>query len=227
VLPVGRRNHGRPQQNWSALRRSTGGQQCCSRRRSEPSGRDEALSDELYKQVRQLRKGTTLSFTASLCSFRHGSHNQRLRLRPAEEVDMAASDQLTKLAARAKEAEDRAAAARGKAKLSRISSRALRQGASAEAKADKLRQAADGTRQLANHTRNRHVLVPASNEESSPPGGMTWSARGTNTSQRSARTSMPSARSTTRTGRSGTPRRPKTTPCVRLTKPGSTDRLGD
>jgi hypothetical protein len=60
----------------------------------------------------------------------------------AKEVEMAASDELTKLAARAKEAEDRTAAARSKAKadLERDVETAR---TSAQAQADKLRQSAE------------------------------------------------------------------------------------
>jgi hypothetical protein len=55
---------------------------------------------------------------------------------------MALSDQLTMLAARAKEAEDRATAARGQAKGD-LEQEVATARASAEAQADKLRQAAD------------------------------------------------------------------------------------
>ena len=62
-----------------------------------------------------------------------------------EEVDMAASDELTKLAARAKEAEDRAAAAQGKAKADLEQDVATAR-ASAQAQADKLRQTAEANK---------------------------------------------------------------------------------
>jgi hypothetical protein len=58
---------------------------------------------------------------------------------------MAASDQLAKLAARAKEAEDRAAAARGKAKADLEQDVATAR-ASADAQAEHLRQAADANK---------------------------------------------------------------------------------
>jgi hypothetical protein len=61
------------------------------------------------------------------------------------EVDMAAADQLTKLAARAKEAEDRAAAAQGKAKAD-LEQDVTTARASAEAQAEKLRQTADANK---------------------------------------------------------------------------------
>jgi hypothetical protein len=58
---------------------------------------------------------------------------------------MAASDELTKLAARAKEAEDRAAAAQGKAKADLEQDVATAR-ASAQAQADKLRQTAEANK---------------------------------------------------------------------------------
>jgi hypothetical protein len=58
---------------------------------------------------------------------------------------MAASDQLTKLAARAKEAEDRAATAQGKAKAD-LEQDVTTARASAQAQAEKLRQSADASK---------------------------------------------------------------------------------
>lgn len=60
----------------------------------------------------------------------------------SKEVDMALSDQLTELAARAKEAEERAAAAQGKAK-SDLQAAVETARASAQAQAQKLRESAD------------------------------------------------------------------------------------
>ena len=60
----------------------------------------------------------------------------------AEEVEMAVSDQLTKLAARAKEAEDRAAAAQGKASAD-LEKDVEAARTSAQAQADKLRATAE------------------------------------------------------------------------------------
>ena len=62
--------------------------------------------------------------------------------RKAEEVEMAVSDQLTKLAARAKEAEDRAAAAQGKASAD-LEKDVEAARTSAQAQADKLRATAE------------------------------------------------------------------------------------
>ena len=110
---------------------------------------------------------------------------------------MAASDQLTKLAAQAKEAEDRVAAARGKAK--------------ADLEQD-LRQPAPRLRPRPTSCSRRRMQA----KESSRSGGTTCSARGTNTSQKFVRTSMPSGPNTTSRGRSGGPRRPRTTLRLRL-----------
>src|SRR5450755_3992968 len=82
----------------------------------------------------------------------------------SKEVVMALSDQLTGLAARAKEAEDRAAAAQGKAKAD-LQADVESSRASAQAQAQKLRESADATR------------------ASSQSGGTTCSGHGTSTSQ--------------------------------------------
>jgi len=64
---------------------------------------------------------------------------------PSREVDMAASDELTRLAARAKEAEDRATAAQGMAKAD-LQQDVARARASAQAQAEKLRHSADASK---------------------------------------------------------------------------------
>ena len=84
---------------------------------------------------------------------------------------MALSDELTKLAARAKEAEDHAAAARGKAKAD-LQADVETARASSQAEAKKLRESAEA---------DKHK--PQS-------GGATCSARGTSMSQRFAKTSI-------------------------------------
>jgi hypothetical protein len=97
--------------------------------------------------------------------------------RKAEEVEMAVSDQLTKLAARAKEAEDRAAAAQGKASAD-LEKDVEAARTSAQAQADKLRATAE------------------EKKGKLPSGGTTCSVRGTSTSRASELTSRAGGQST-------------------------------
>ena len=110
----------------------------------------------------------------------------------SKEVDMALSDQLAELATRAKEAEDRATAARDKSK--------------ADLEADvepRERLLKTGLRSCASRlTRTR---------TSSQSGGTTYSARGTSTSRRFATTSRASELSTTWIEPSGAPSIERTT----------------
>jgi hypothetical protein len=103
-----------------------------------------------------------------------------------------ASDDLARLSVRAKEAEDRAAAARGRPRptLKRTSRRRERP-----------------LRPRPRNCANR----PTRTRTSSQSGGATCSVRGTTTSRRFAKTSIARDRSTTWIGRRGTPTTPKTT----------------
>ena len=106
------------------------------------------------------------------------------------------SDKLAELSTRAKEAEGRAAAARGSPRPTfkrtpRPRERMLR---------PELRSCANPLRRT---------------RPSSRSGGMTCSARGTSTSRRFATTSTPSALSTTRIAPSGAPSTERTTQCSR------------
>ena len=112
--------------------------------------------------------------------------------------DMALSDQLSQLAARAQELEDHAAAAHQKAKadLQRTSRGPAIQRRPRPSRCARAR---------------RHVRV------SSRPGGTTCSVRGTRTSPRSAMQSTTARPSTTSKPRSARPTRPTTTPLSQST----------